>query len=178
MSEKRLLNCILIEGIMLVALSLCVLILPKLTSISYGVMLSGVFIAYGIYKIIHAIINKYYGMNMIFCILMGIFIATIGILILFVPKINLLWLIAFIGVYFILESISSTIYALKLRNIYHFWGCKLIAAFILFLVGILIVLGLPLMSFWMVTMLSGIGLLIKGLSKITISMSNIDNYNI
>lgn len=173
MSEKRLLKCIMMEGIMLLLLGLCVLILPKLTTLSYGVMLAGAFIAYGIYKIIHAIMNRDHIQNMVICILMGLFILTVGILILFVPKINLLWLIALIGVYFILESISSVIYALKLRHIYNFWGCKLIAAIILFLIGLFIVLGLPVMSFWVVTILSGIGLLIKGISKLTMALSNL-----
>ena len=105
MFEKRLLNCIMIEGIALIVLSLCVLILPKLTTLSYGVMLACAFIAYGIYKIINAFVNKNSVIGMIFCILMGIFLTTIGILILFVPNVNLLWLIALTGVYFILESI-------------------------------------------------------------------------
>lgn len=176
MSEKRLLNCIMIEGIMLIILSLCVLILPKLTTLSYGVMLSAAFIAYGIYKIVHAIVNRDYGINMIYCISVGIFLSVIGILILFVPRVNLLWLIALTGVYFLLESISSVVYALKLRNMYHFWGCKIISAIVLFLVSILIILGLPVMSFWMVTMLSGFALLVKGMSKVTLSQSNLDSY--
>ena len=178
MSEKKLLNCIMIEGIMLIILSLCILIIPKLTTLSYGVMLSGAFIAYGIYKVVYAIINRGYGLIMAFRIIMGIFISTIGILILFVPKINLLWLIALIGVYFILETISSVVYALKLRNVYHFWGCKVVSAVILFLVSLLIILGLPVMSFFVVTMLSGIGFLIKGMSKLTLALSNMDSYNI
>ena len=178
MSEKRLLNCILIEGIMLITLSLCVLILPKLTTLSYGIMLSAAFIAYGIYKIIHTIINKNHGLKVVVCILMGAFLAVLGILILFVPQINLLWLIALTGVYFILESLSSVVYAMKLRGIYNFWGCKLISAVVLFIVGLFIVLGVPVMSFWMVTVLSGLGLLIKGMSKTTLALGNLSNYNI
>lgn len=178
MINKRLLNCIMLEGIMLIILSLCVLILPKLTTISYGVMLSGAFITYGIYKIVHSILNRDYGINIVFCILMGIFLTTIGILILFVPVINLFWLIALIGVYFIMESISSTVYALKLRDVYHFWGCKIVSAIVLFFAGLAIVLGIPVMSFWMVTVLSGIGLLVKGMAKLTLSLSNSCNYKV
>ena len=56
MSEKRLLNLIFIEGLLLTILSLCILILPKLTTLTFGVMLSVAFITYGIYKIITAFI--------------------------------------------------------------------------------------------------------------------------
>ena len=58
MSEKRFLNFIFIEGIKLTILGLCILILPKLTSLTFGVMLSSAFIAYGLYKIIISFINK------------------------------------------------------------------------------------------------------------------------
>ncbi len=177
MSEKRLLNCILVEGIVLIILSLCVLILPKLTMLSYGVMLSGTFITYGAYKIMHSILNKEYRLRKVFSILMGTYLSAIGISLLFVPRINLLWLIALIGVYFIAESISSLVYALKLRNIYHFWGCKIISAIVLFLVGFFTILGIPVMSFWMVTILSATALLIKGMAKTTLALGNIDNYN-
>ena len=175
MSEKRLLNCIMIEGIMLVVLSLCVLILPKLTSLSYGVMLAATFIAYGIYKIIHSVMNKNYGIKLIFSILIGIFLSTIGVLILLVPKVNLFWLIALIGVYFIIESISSIVYGMNLRGVYHFWQSKLVCGAILFLTGLIITLGVPVMSFWMVTVVSGIALLVKGMTKLTISLGNLYN---
>lgn len=178
MPEKRLLNCIMIEGIMLIILSLCILIIPKLTTLSYGVMLSAALITYGLYKIINSFVNKSNRIGMAFCILMGLFITIIGILILFVPKINILWLMALIGVYFILESISSSVFAMKLRNIYPFWGCKLFSAVILFFIGLFIIMGIPIMSFWMVTLLSGIGFLIEGMSKLIISLGNLDNYTI
>ena len=178
MNEKRLLNCMMIEGIMLVILSLCLLILPKLTMISYGVMLAGVLISYGIYKLIHSFANKQFGVGRIFYILVGIYLLTVGILILFVPKINLFWLIALLGIYYIVESISAVVYAIKLRTAYHLWGCKLFTAIVMFIIGLIIILGLPTVSFWIVTVLSGIGLLVKGMTKLTISLGNLCNYNI
>ena len=176
MSEKRFITSIFIEGIILTVLGLCVLILPKLTGMSFGVMLSGAFIAYGLYKIINAFVYRNYNFSIIFCILTGILLTVIGILLLFVPKISLLWLIALTGVYFLLESISAVVFAAQIRNIYHFWGCKLVTAFILFLVGLIIILGIPVMSFWVVTVLCGIGLLIKGMSKMSMYFINKSNY--
>lgn len=176
MSEKRFITCIFIEGIILTILGLCVLILPKLTSLSYGVMLSIAFMAYGLYKIINSIVNRNYFVSMVFCMITGILLTTVGILLLFVPKINLLWLIALSGIYFLLESIATTSFAAQIRNIYNFWGCKLFAAGILFLIGLFIILGIPVMSFWIVTVLSGIGFLIKGMSKISMYFINKNNY--
>ncbi len=176
MSEKRLLNFIFIEGLLLTILGLCILILPKLTSLTFGVMLSVAFIAYGLYKIIISFINKNYISNILWCIFMGVYILTIGILLLLVPKISLLWLIALIGVFFLLESISSAAFMAKVRSMFNFIGCKGFAAMVLFLIGLIIILGLPVMSFWVVALLSGIALLIKGLAKMTLSLANRNNY--
>ena len=178
MSEKRLLNFIFIEGLLLTILGLCVLILPKLTSLTFGVMLSVSFITYGAYKIITSFMNKSYLSNIIWSIFMGVFILTIGILLLLVPKISLLWLIALIGVFFLLESISSIAFMAKVRSMFNFIGCKGFAAMILFLIGLIIILGLPVMSFWAVALLSGVAILVKGLAKTTLSLANRNNYNI
>lgn len=177
MSEKRLLNLIFIEGLLLTILGLCILILPKLTSMTFGVMLSSVFIAYGLYKIAVSFMNKNYLSNLAWCLFIGVYILTIGILLLLVPKISLLWLIALIGVYFILESISATAFMAKIKTLFNIVGCKGLAVFVLFLIGLSIVIGLPLMSFWVVAMLSGIAFVVKGMSKITLALINKNNYN-
>ena len=46
----------------------------------------------------------------------------------------------------------------------------------LFLLGLIIILGLPVMSFWIVELLSGIAMLVKGLAKMTIALANKNNY--
>ena len=175
MSEKRFLTCILIEGIVLMVLGLCVLILPKITELSFGVMLSASFISYGIYKIIHSVMNRNYSKHFWLTTVLGAFLLTIGTLLLLVPKISLLWLIALTGVYFIFESISTTAFVSQVRNMYGFWGCKFFSAIILMLIGLLIVIGIPATSFWLVAMLCGLGLLVKGISKITFYNANIAN---
>ena len=178
MSEKRFLNFIFIEGLMLVILGLCILILPKLTSLSFGVMLSSAFIAYGIYKIVTSIINRGYATNVVWCVFLGAFLTTIGILLLFVPKISLLWLIALTGVFFVLESISATVFMSHVRTMLNHTGCKYMGAIILFLIGLTIILGLPVMSFWIVAILSGVALLVKGMAKMVLSITNRNNYNV
>ena len=58
MTEKRFLVLSFMEGVLLTVLGLCVLILPKLTSLTFGVMLSAAFTVCGLYKIIETFINK------------------------------------------------------------------------------------------------------------------------
>lgn len=176
MSEKRFLNFMCIEGALLTILGLCILILPKLTSLSFGVMLASAFIAYGLYKLAAAIVNRNYHKHFVCEILLGLFLLTIGILLFLVPKINLLWLIALIGVYFLLQSIMTTSFLAQIKNVFNFWGCKFFSTIALFLIGLIIVLGLPVMSFWLVALLSGVGFLIKGMSKTTLALVNKNNY--
>lgn len=178
MSEKRFLNFIFLEGILLTILGLCILILPKLTSVTFGVMLSASFITYGVYKLVTSFINRNYVLNLFWNLFLAMLILTVGILLLFVPKISLLWLIAFIGIYFLLESISSAAFMSQIRNSFNSWGCKFFSTVILFLVGLVIVVGLPVLSFWLVALLSGIALLVKGMTKNTIYLANRNNYNI
>ena len=176
MSEKRFLSFIFLEGIILTILGLCILIIPKLTELSFGIMLSSAFISYGIYKIIHSLVNKNFARNFLMELFLGAFILTLGILLLLVPRISLLWLIALIGVYFILDSLSTSAFISQIRNMYNFWGCKLVCAVIMAIIGIFIVIGLPAMSFWLVAILCGMGFLVKGMSKI--ALYNANKYNV
>jgi len=177
MSEKRFLTFMFIEGLLLTILGLCILILPKLTSLTFGVMLSVAFITYGAYKTIMSIINRSYWHNILFEIFLGIFLTVIGILLLLVPKINLLWLIALTGVYFLLQSVATSAFIAQIRNSFNFSGCKMLSAVILFLAGLIIILGLPGIALWVVAVLSGIAFLVKGMSKITFNFANKNSYN-
>ena len=178
MSEKKFLCFIFIEGIILTFLGLCVLILPKLTSLTFGVMLSSAFLAYGLYKIIVTIFNRKNISSIIWNIFLSVLVFTIGLLLLFVPKINLLWLISLTGVYFLLESISAMVFTSQIKNVLNTIGCKYFSVLILFLIGLIIVITVPIMPFWVVALLSGIAFLIKGMSKITLFLINKNNYNI
>ena len=172
MSEKRFLNFIMLEGAILFILGLSVLILPKLTALSFGVMLSVAFIIYGIWKCINAIILRNYTHSLLGEILTGCFVFTTGLLLLFVPKISLFWLMAFIGIYFLIESLNSISFISHIKNNFNFWGCKYFTVIILALIGFLIIIGLPSISFWLTATLSGLGFVIKGMSKIAVSSSN------
>ena len=44
--------------------------------------------------------------------------------------------------------------------------------------GLIIVLGLPSMSFWLVAVLSGVAFVVKGMSKMTLALANKNNYNL
>ena len=101
MPEKKFLNYIFIEGAILTFTALCILIIPKITELSFGIMLSSGFIVYGFYKIINSVFNKNYLRGYLTEMLLGIFLSIIGVLLLFVPRVSILWLIAMTGIYFL-----------------------------------------------------------------------------
>ena len=116
--------------------------------------------------------------NIFLKILMGLFVLTIGILLLFVPKVSLLWLIALTGVYFLLESICSASFMSQIKNVFNLWGSNIFSTVVLFLIGLVIVVGIPVISFWVVAILCGVGFLVKGMAKNTLYLTNKNNYNI
>ena len=58
MTEKRFLSYVLTEGILLTILGLAMLMLPKVTTITFGMMICLAFIIYGGYKAINGILTR------------------------------------------------------------------------------------------------------------------------
>ncbi len=178
MTEKKFLSFILTEGIILTILGLGMLMLPKLTSLTFGIMVCIGFFVYGIYKTINAFLTRNYTRHFILNMLLGIVLAVLGVLLFFAPRFNLLLITAVIGVYFLLESISSTAFAIQTRKTLYLWWTNLFIAVLQFLIGFIIIMGLPGTSFWVVGMLAGINFLIAGMIMISLFISNKYVYNI
>ena len=53
MSESKFLSCVLTESLLMLSLGLCMLIIPKITIVSFGLMMCLSFIIYGGYKVIN-----------------------------------------------------------------------------------------------------------------------------
>ena len=80
MSESRFLSCVLTESILLLVLGLGMLILPKITMISFGLMICLSFIIYGGYTVINALVTKNFSQHFILNIILGIILFVSGIL--------------------------------------------------------------------------------------------------
>lgn len=178
MTEKKFLSFILTEGIILTLLGLGMLMLPKLTSLTLGIMICIGFFVYGIYKAVNAFLTRNYTRHFVLNMFLGIVLAVLGVLLFFAPRFNLLLITAVIGVYFLLESISSTAFAIQTRKTLYLWWTNLFIAILQFLIGFIIIMGLPGTSFWVVGMLAGINFLTAGMIMISLFISNKYVYNI
>ena len=107
MTEKRFLSYVLTEGILLTILGLAMLMLPKVTTITFGMMICLAFIIYGGYKAINAILTRNYTRHFILNIILGLILMALGIFLFMAPMFNLVLITSIIGVYFLLESVSS-----------------------------------------------------------------------
>ena len=171
MTEKRFLSFVLIEGILLSVLGLGMLMLPKITTISFGLMLCLTFIVYGGYKVINAILTKNYSRHFVLNVVSGLLLFLTGVFLFMAPMFNLLLITSAIGVYFILESISSIAFAVQNKNTLYFWWLAILVAVMQFLLGLIIILGLPSTALWVVGILAGINFLIAGVVLISMYIS-------
>lgn len=172
MTERKFLSFIFTESVVLIVLGLSMLLLPKLTTITFGLMLCLVFIIYGGYKAINAFFTRTYSRHFLFNIFVGILLLAIGLLLFFKPMFNLILITSLIGTYFILESISTTAFALQTRSNVSFWWSNLfVSAFQMFL-GLLILIGLPSTALWIIGILAGLNFLFAGLTMLNVYMSS------
>lgn len=171
MTEKRFLSFVLVEGILLSALGLAMLMLPKITTISFGLMLCLTFIIYGGYKVINAILTRNYSRHFVLNIVAGALLFLTGVFLFMAPMFNLILITSAIGVYFILESIASIAFAVQNKNTLYFWWLAILVGIMQFLLGLIIVLGLPSTALWVVGILAGINFLIAGVVFISMYLS-------
>lgn len=171
MTEKRFLSFVLVEGILLSALGLAMLMLPKITTISFGLMLCLTFIIYGGYKVINAILTRNYSRHFVLNIVAGALLFLTGVFLFMAPMFNLILITSAIGVYFILESIASIAFAVQNKNNLYFWWLEILVGIMQFLLGLIIILGLPSTALWVVGILAGINFLIAGVVFISMYLS-------
>lgn len=178
MTEKRFLGFVLTEGVLLTALGIVMLMIPKVTTATFGIILSISFIVYGGYKILNAIMTHNYIRHFLYNIFLGILLIATGILLLNAPYLSLVLLTSFIAVYFILESISTWAFAVQNRKILNFWWAGIPVAIMQFILGLIILLGLPQTALWVVGILAGINFLITGMVMISIYLATKYTYSI
>lgn len=171
MTEKRFLSFVLIEGILLATLGLGMLMLPKITTVSFGLMLCLVFIIYGGYKAINAFMTRNYTRHYVLNIIVGMLLFVVGIFLFMAPMFNLVLITSLIGVYFLLESISSVAFAVQNKNTLYFWWADILVAILQFLLGVIIILGLPSTALWVVGVLAGVNFLLAGMVLINMYIS-------
>lgn len=168
MTEKKFLTFIVTEGIFLLVLGLAMLMLPKMTTLTFGLMLCLAFILYGGYKAINAFLTRNYCKHWLLNVFTGLLLGATGVILLMAPMFNLVVITSAVGVYFLLESISSFAFGLQTRNTLSLWWISLFEAALQLFLGLIIILGLPETALWVVGILAGINFVIAGMTMISL----------
>jgi len=163
MAESRFLSFVLTESILLLCLGLGMLVLPKVTMISFGFMMCLSFVAFGGFKIISTILTKNFSKHFILDIFTGLILFVNGILLFTAPMVDVMWTIALAGIYFILKSLSSSSFMVQTRKILNFWWMCLFLAILELLFGFFIIILLPSAALWLIGVLIGTDFILSGL---------------
>lgn len=163
MTENRFLSFVLTESVLLLCLGLGMLILPKVSMVSFGFMMCLSFIIYGGYKVICAILTKNFSRHYILDIIVGLILFLDGVLLIGTPIFDVMLIIGLGGVYFVLKSISSSAFTVQTRKTLNFWWMCLFLAVLELLLGIIVIIILPSAALWLIGVLVGLDFILSGM---------------
>ena len=163
MSESRFLSYVLTESILLLCLGLGLLILPKVSMISFGLMMCLSCIVYGGYKILEAVLTKNFSRHYLLDIFVGLILLINGFLLFLAPSLDIMIIIGLAGAYFILKSISSSAFMVQTRKTLNFWWMCHFLAIIELLLGFLVIVMLPSAALWLIGVMTGMDFILSGM---------------
>ena len=163
MTESRFLSFVLTESLLLLCLGLGMLILPKVTMISFGIMMCLSFVAYGGFKMLSAIMTRNFSRHFVLDIFTGLILLINGIVLFTAPMVDIMWIIGLAGVYFILKSLSSSAFMVQTRKTLNFWWMCLFLALMELMFGIIIIIMLPSAALWLIGVLAGMDFILSGI---------------
>ena len=163
MSEKKFLQYVLLEGILLISFGLVILLLPKISMLSFGFALCLSFIFWGGYKFISSYLVKNYSGHYFLDTLIAALLTIMGIILFFIPYIDTMLIIGLIGIYFILQGLSSSAFGVQIKGTMSLWKLLFIASVSEFLFGLVVIITLPSQAFWFAGVLCGLDFLVRGI---------------
>ena len=162
MSENKFLSFVFTDGLLYLLIGLALLILPKISSLSFGFMICLSFMFLGGYKIITSIFTRNLAKHYILDIITGFILFITGLILLFVPVFDVMIIISLIGIYFVLRSISSVAFGVQTRKILAFWQLSMLIGVTELFLGIITVIAIPTGALWLVGILTGIDFILLG----------------
>ena len=163
MTENRFLIFVLTESILMLCLGFGMLILPKISFISFGFIMYFSFILYGGFKVVISILTRNFSRHYFLDILEGLILTINGFLLFFAPIFNIMIIIGLSGIYFILKSLSSSAFSVQTRKTLNFWWMCLFLAILELFFGFIIIILLPSAALWLIGILTGLDFILSGI---------------
>ena len=152
-----------IGGIILLILGIIGMIIPELFSGAFLVILAALLILGGIMFFIAGFKGGWLNF------LIGIILLAIGIAMLAYPWQSLSAMTFILGAWFLLMGVITTVFAFAVKSEYDGWWSPLITGILSFILGILIFMGWPGNSDWIIGLFIGIELFLDGIMLLVLS---------
>ena len=163
----------LAEGIVLIILGVIAIIVPHFFTVAIVVCLGWILLFGGIFLITRALLFfRMPGFGL--WLFMGILQFIIGYLFLAQPLQGILTLTLLMALFFALEGIAKISFALMMRPLAH-WGLVLFSGITALILAMVVWMGWPGTSEWLLGLLFGINMLFGGWSLVNISLRHKDN---
>ena len=161
----------LFEGILLAVLGLAAMIVPPLASLAVAIFLGWMFLISGI----AGLVVTYWARQMpgFWWSLFSAALAVLaGLVLLARPMQGVLTLTIVLGAYFLIEGVTTIMYALQhRRELSERWSWMLVAGAMDIVIAGLVIAGLPGSAEWAIGLLVGINLLFGGTSLIAMALA-------
>ena len=154
----------MIEGILLVILGTLAIALPQLTTLSVTLIVGTILLIGGIYRFFRTLMHKKEVKYFWLSLASGIIAALSGIYLLINPLAGILVMTILIGLFFLVDGISSVTLSLMSRSTNKYWSVILLSGIISFILAALILSGLPYTAIWTIGLLVGINMITYGFS--------------
>jgi len=161
----------LFEGILLALLGLAAMIVPPLASLAVAIFLGWAFLISGV----AGLVITYWAREMpgFWWSLFSAALAVLaGLVLLARPVQGVLTLTIVVGAYFLIEGVTTIMYALEhRRELSGRWSWLLVSGLMDILISFLIIAGLPGSAEWAIGLLVGINLVIGGASLVGMALA-------
>ncbi|MBR1210189.1 HdeD family acid-resistance protein [Bradyrhizobium sp. JYMT SZCCT0180] len=161
----------LFEGILLAVLGLAAMIVPPLASLAVAIFLGWMFLISGI----AGLVVTYWARQMpgFWWSLFSAALAVLaGLVLLARPMQGVLTLTIIVGAYFLVEGVTTIMYALEhRRELSGRWSWLLVSGLMDILISFLIIAGLPGSAEWAIGLLVGINLVLGGASLVGMALA-------
>ena len=164
---KRSGEFLLSEGIFLIITGIVMLYLAKTATLLLAFILSVGLLFIGLYRFINSIVMRKEISSPFLSVMSGIFLAVIGLYLIYHPLFNIMILTIAAALYFIIESINSFSLAVSNGGFKKVFWISLFTGIIQLILAIIIILGLPYNSLWFIGMLIGVNFIFSGITNIS-----------
>jgi uncharacterized membrane protein HdeD (DUF308 family) len=161
----------LVEGIVLVVLGAFAILLPQIASLAVEIWLGWLFLISGVFGLVSSFWMRQ-APGFWWALLSAVLAIAVGVALIASPVAGVLSLTYLLIAFFIVEGVSSIMYAIEhRRELTGGWGWMLASGIVTLALGGIILAGLPGTAAWAIGLLVGIDMVFGGSALVAIALT-------